>query len=190
MRLGIGLELWEQEMSEEEYDSGVVGTKETKKKQVTQETGTSPSNDVPNGSPVADHINNIIETMVEDKGKRLQYQKEAYDMCVEDGLSKEVEDWSDDDVTTFLATFQAQMSNTTNIVEEVFGDVNNKYENKTCPEKPCQLAGNIEDNREKKANDPDKFGKIPDFACSNYGDKNGCGKGWWIGSADLPTEWL
>ena len=188
MRLGIGLELWEQDMSEEEYDAGVVGTQETKKKQVTQETGTSPSNDVPNGSPVADHINNIIETMVDDRGKRLQYQKEAYDMCVEDGLATEVEDWSDEDVTTFLATFQAQMSNTlTDVVEETFGEVIDKSE-KVCPD--CKKSGNIEDNIEKKNSEP-KFSKIPDFACSNYGeDKHGCGKGWWISSADLPTQWL
>jgi hypothetical protein len=59
---------------------------------------------------------------------------------------------------------------------------------KVCPK--CNHAGAIEDNRQKKADDPDKFGKIPDFACSSYNNAGGCGAGWWIGNEELPTEWL
>ena len=35
-----------------------------------------------------------------------------------------------------------------------------------------------------------QFGKIPDFTCTNHNNAGGCGKGWWIGNKDLPTEWL
>ena len=74
------------------------------------------------------------------------------------------------------------------LVGEVFGEVKDLSVkiHPNCDTKTCA----IEDNREKKASDPDKFGKIPDFACSNYNNAGGCGKGWWIGNEDLPTEWL
>ena len=61
------------------------------------------------------------------------------------------------------------------------------YNIKVCPE--CNESNYIEDNREKKESDS-KYSKIPDFACSNYGDNNGCGKGWYIGNEDFPTGWI
>ena len=103
-------------------------------------------------------------------------------------LSKDVESWTNDDIGKFLDLFEKLTQKKTDPVEEVFGKVKDLSVkiHPNCDTKTCA----IEDNREKKANDPDKFGKIPDFACSNYNNAGGCGKGWWIGNEDLPTEWL
>ena len=103
-------------------------------------------------------------------------------------MSKDVESWTNDDIGKFLDLFEKLTQKKTDPVEEVFGKVKDLSVkiHPNCDTKTCA----IEDNREKKANDPDKFGKIPDFACSNYNNAGGCGKGWWIGNEDLPTEWL
>ena len=58
---------------------------------------------------------------------------------------------------------------------------------KACPE--CNNADWIEDNREKKQSDPDKFGSIPSWSCSTYQGNNGCGWVAW-GDTDCPKEWL
>lgn len=55
-----------------------------------------------------------------------------------------------------------------------------------CP--VCGAKGYLEDNRKKKTTDS-RFKNIPDFACSNFRNDNGCGKGWWLNSPDLPPGW-
>ena len=40
----------------------------------------------------------------------------------------------------------------------------------------CKSSEWVEDNSEKKASDPDKFGRIPTIVCSNYGGNQGCGE--------------
>ena len=55
----------------------------------------------------------------------------------------------------------------------MFGDVEDLSVkiHPNCDTKTCA----IEDNREKKANEAvAKFGKIRDFACSNYNNAGGC----------------
>ena len=42
-----------------------------------------------------------------------------------------------------------------------------------CP--ACGKSDWLQDNRQKKQNDPAKFGKIPNYSCSTYKDDNGCG---------------
>ena len=108
---------------------------------------------------VSDQLNDILEGMCPDKQIRSELKKKSYDKCIEQGMSKEVDDWSDDEMKM------------------------------QCPD--CKKFESVVDNREKKNSDP-KFAKIPDFACDNYGaDKDGCGKGWWIGGDDFPFEkWL
>ena len=94
-----------------------------------------------------------------------------------DVADKDITKWTADNMSTFLTRVEdylerdtSKPETTEDIVGDVFGEVVDKSE-KVCP--VCNKSGNIEDNREKKDADPGKFGKIPDFACSNYQDKDG-----------------
>jgi len=65
----------------------------------------------------------------------------------------------------------------------------------TCPK--CFKSDFLEDNRKKKLEDPDRFGKIPEMSCNDYMDKNGCGWATWnletdspLGSEIWKTEYL
>jgi len=40
----------------------------------------------------------------------------------------------------------------------------------------CKSSEYVEDNSEKKASDPVKYGRIPTLVCSNYGSNEGCGE--------------
>jgi len=138
---------------------------------------------------VSDQLNDILEGMCPDKQIRSELKKTSYDKCVEQGMSKEVDDWSDDEMKTFLSFFGDSMNNNAELLSAVTTDISDTK--MQCPESSCNKFDTVVDNREKKNSDP-KFAKIPDFACDNYGaDKDGCGKGWWIGGDDFPFEkWL
>ena len=138
---------------------------------------------------VSDQLNDILEGMCPDKQIRSELKKTSYDKCVEQGMSKEVDDWSDDEMKTFLSFFGDSMNNNAELLSAVATDISDTK--MQCPESSCNKFDTVVDNREKKNSDP-KFAKIPDFACDNYGaDKDGCGKGWWIGGDDFPFEkWL
>ena len=136
---------------------------------------------------VSDQLNDILEGMCTDKQIRSELKKKSYDKCIEQGMSKEVDDWSDDEMKTFLTFFGDLMNDNAELLSAVTTDISDTK--MQCPN--CKKFDSVVDNREKKNSDP-KFAKIPDFACDNYGaDKDGCGKGWWIGGDDLPFEkWL
>lgn len=141
-----------------------------------------------NTKAVADQINEILngggyEHLTAEDIKK--HKKSAYDTCVNSGSPKDVNDWTQEQVSMFFEMFDLISSNPEEeLVKEIFGDVENK---KVCPD--CNESDYIEDNRDKKESDP-KYSKIPDFACSNYGDNNGCGKGWYIGNEDFPAGWI
>jgi hypothetical protein len=141
-----------------------------------------------NTKSVADQINEILngggyEHLTAEEIK--DHKKSAYDTCVNSGSPSDVNDWTKGQVSTFFEMFDLISSNPEEeIIKEVFGEITNK---KVCPE--CSESDYIEDNRDKKESDP-KYSKIPDFACSNYGDNNGCGKGWYIGNEDFPSGWI
>ena len=138
--------------------------------------------------PIADQINEILygagyKKLGDDNIK--DFKKAAYDLCVKEGFSTDVNEWNNNQMSIFFEMFDLVSNNSDeDIVKEVFGEV---AELKVCPE--CKQSDYIEDNREKKESDS-KYSKIPDFACSNYGDNNGCGKGWYIGNEDFPTGWI
>ncbi len=136
---------------------------------------------------VSDQLNDILEGMCPDKQIRSELKKKSYDKCIEQGMSKEVDDWSDDEMKTFLTFFGDLMNDNAELLSAVTTDISDTK--MQCPD--CKKFECVVDNREKKNSDP-KFAKIPDFACDNYGaDKDGCGKGWWIGGDDFPFEkWL
>ena len=144
---------------------------------------------------VGKQLNQLLEAMIPDESLRQTIKQNAYKELVNNGLAdKDIKFWTQENMDVFMTRAEDMLkmldNNTddTDIVEDVFGDVKDISVkiHPNCDTKTCA----IEDNREKKASDPDKFGKIPDFACSNYNNAGGCGKGWWIGNEDLPTEWL
>jgi len=150
---------------------------------------------------VGKQLNQLLAAMIPDESLRQEIKAKAYNELVSNGLAdKDIKSWTKENMDVFMTRaedmFDMQLSidnkltlnNDSDLVEEVFGDVKDLSVkiHPNCETKTCV----IEDNREKKASDPDRFGKIPDFACSNYNNAGGCGKGWWIGNEDLPTEWL
>jgi len=134
-------------------------------------------------TPVADQVNSILEGMMPNKTKRDKLKAKVYKELTDDGLNKDLETWTTQDCDVFITAFEQEMELMDSVSQVFDTDVV-----KVCPK--CNQAGAIEDNRQKKADDPDKFGKIPDFACSSYNNAGGCGAGWWIGNEELPTEWI
>jgi hypothetical protein len=132
----------------------------------------------------ADQMNMLIDGFELDKSVAQHYKREAFKKS---GLSKDVESWTNDDMSAFLDLFEKEVEadkSDTDLVEDVFGEVKDLTQN--CPE--CGKSEYIEDNREKKVSDP-KFSKIPSWSCSNYKDNDGCGWTAW-GDTDCPPEWL
>ena len=161
-------------------------------KKVVDEMVAEPTNTT---GDVGKQLNQLLEAMIPDESLRQTIKQNAYKELVNNGLAdKDIKFWTQENMDVFMTRAEDMLkmldNNTddTDIVEDVFGDVKDISVkiHPNCDTKTCA----IEDNREKKASDPDKFGKIPDFACSNYNNAGGCGKGWWIGNEDLPTEWL
>ena len=135
-------------------------------------------------TPKADQMNMLIDGFELDKSVAQHYKREAFKKS---GLSKDVESWTNDDMSAFLDLFEQEVESDktdTDLIEDVFGEV--KDLTKNCPQ--CGKSDYIEDNREKKASDP-KFSKIPSWSCSSYKDNNGCGWTAW-GDTDCPPEWL
>lgn len=135
-------------------------------------------------TPKADQMNMLIDGFELDKSVAQHYKREAFKKS---GLSKDVESWTNDDMSAFLDLFEQEVESDktdTDLIEDVFGEV--KDLTKNCPQ--CSKSDYIEDNREKKASDP-KFSKIPSWSCSSYKDNNGCGWTAW-GDTDCPPEWL
>ena len=198
MRLGIGLELWTGGVTEEEHYAGqqpiqktgtvkdIVIEKEEQEalNKAKQDFAKEIGADV---DSVSDQLNEILEGMCPNADIRRELKKSSYDKCVEQGMSKEVDDWNDDEMKTFITFFADTMNNNTELLEAVTTDISDTRIQ--CPD--CNKFDTVVDNREKKNSDP-RFSKIPDFACDNYGaDKDGCGKGWWIGGDGFPFEkWL
>lgn len=135
-----------------------------------------------NKKSVGDQLNDILKEMIPNDKKMKEVKTKVYnDMVESTEVSEDVDNWTSKDMDKFLNRVEVFLED-----EDIIDVVFDNETVKTCPS--CNQTGNVEDNREKKS-DP-KFSKIPDFACSNYGENNGCGKGWWIGNDDLPTEWI
>ena len=198
MRFGIGLELWTGGVTEEEHYAvqqpiqktgtvkDIVIEKEEQEalNKAKQDFAKEIGADV---DSVSDQLNEILEGMCPNADIRRELKKSSYDKCIEQGMSKEVDDWNDDEMKTFITIFADTMNNNTELLEAVTTDISDTRIQ--CPD--CNKFDTVVDNREKKNSDP-RFSKIPDFACDNYGaDKDGCGKGWWIGGDGFPFEkWL
>jgi hypothetical protein len=138
---------------------------------------------------VAQQLKVVMTGIESNPEKRVEYQREAYQQAVsEHKLPEEVEDWDNEQMSTFLNVFEQVAKSTdanTELIQEVFGEVQDNTQN--CPD--CGKSEFIEDNRKKKKDEPGKYGKIPSWSCNNYGDKEGCGWTAW-GDTDCPSEWL
>tara|TARA_R100001510_G_scaffold23541_1_gene20709 strand:+ start:473 stop:1318 length:846 start_codon:yes stop_codon:yes gene_type:complete len=109
--------------------------------------------------------------------------------------NKDFDTWTDEDFDTYMDAFfelqnePQELKDSRLAVEEIFGDIKDITRN--CP--ACNSPDWIEDNRAKKEQD-EKFKNIPDFACSNFGQNNGCGWGGYKNSSTseklVPKEWL
>ena len=133
---------------------------------------------------VADQLNEILDAMTEDKDILNKLKTKTFsELTKSKKLSTDIESWSADDISLFTQVYEEHLQ-VVEPVEAVF-DVELKEVKKKCTE--CN-SSEIEDNREKKEQDPAKFGKIPDFACQKPPYGTGCGKAWWINNA--PEEWL
>ena len=167
----------EKKASREEMQK-VVNKQEQSKKEVAKITNDSAekfAEDIgAKKKSVGDQLNDILKEMIPNDKKMKEVKTKIYNDMVE---STEV----NKDMDKFLNRVEVFLED-----EDIIDVVIGAEVIKECPS--CKQTGNVEDNREKKS-DP-KFSKIPDFACSNYGENNGCGKGWWIGNDDLPTEWI
>jgi hypothetical protein len=135
-------------------------------------------------TPKADQMNMLIDGFELDKSVAQHYKREAFKKS---GLSKDVESWTNDDMSKFLDLFEQEVESDktdTDLIEDVFGEVKDLTQN--CPK--CGKSEHIEDNREKKTSDP-KYANIPSWTCSDYKGNGGCG---WIawGDTDCPPEWL
>jgi len=201
MRFGIGLELWTGGVTEEEH---YAGTKESKGVTLVDSTGGKETVlgklTFEPGEPVnnSQEINSIIKDLEPNEDKRKAYKKDAYDKVVSDGYPKDVNDWDDDQVKTYLEVFTQMKSNMDMIVEELGEVIDNSSELKVCPS--CKKTDDIIDNRPKKeeAEEGSSIKKIPDFVCQKNNkynpSNNGCGWGGYIGSSDsdraVPEQWL
>ena len=149
---------------------------------------------------VGKQLNQLLEAMIPDEALRQEIKAKAYNELVSNGLAdKDIKTWTKENMDVFMTRaedmFDMQLAtgykprlntDTTDIVEEVFGEVTASVV-RTCPE--CNSPDWIEDNREKKQSDPDKFGAIPSWSCSTYQSNKGCGWTAW-GDTDCPKEWL
>lgn len=138
---------------------------------------------------VAQQLKVVMTGIESNPQKRVDFQREAYTQSIsEHKLPEEVEDWDNEQMSTFLNVFEKIATSTdtdAGLITEVFGEVQDNTRN--CPE--CSKSEWIEDNRKKKQEEPDKYGAIPSWSCSNYKEKDGCGWTGW-GDTDCPSEWL
>ena len=134
MRHGVGLELWEQDLTEEEYQTGVpeestnkvpyikdlqpkkkVAKQEKKENKVTKETGKSLSKN-------ATQLNDLMLKIEPDEKRRKTYQIEAYNKCIDKKFSPEVKEWDAKQMGVFLDLFEQAMNNANDKLEKPFID--------------------------------------------------------------------
>jgi len=171
MRFGIGLELWTGGVTEEEHYAGAgIMTHEDNVAEITAESSKKFSEDVGATQTVAETLNIFIETFKEDKKAKATAKKTAYQQTVQQGADENVENWTEENREMFYAFFEVAIN-----ISDVFGDVVVKQDNDKIVCDKCKTSDWVEDNSEKKASDPAKYGKIPTLVCSNYGSNQGCG---------------
>ena len=139
-------------------------------------------------------LNQQMEVMIPDADLRKTYKDKAWANLMDKGMSKKVNNWSDEDINTFLDEVGSLMDAAKDEGDDPSEDILVVSSTPYCPD--CATDMWMEDNRSKKAEAPkdSPLSRIPDFSCSNFKDNNGCGRGWYISSPDpdkeAPGEWL
>jgi len=180
MRAGIGVELWSGTDDFYVDDTPVKEAKAEKKPKPEPKKEETTSD-------MKRKISTALQFHEPDVKLREMYKNTAWKSV----SNKDVDSWTEEEYETFLDSFVEAQQNTTEqqkqdkaIIDEIF-DSELISEEMKCPE--CGKT-EVVDNREKKEQDPEKLGKIRDFACQKPPYGIGCGKGWWINNA--PESWL
>tara|TARA_R100001463_G_scaffold1131_1_gene4811 strand:- start:2140 stop:3030 length:891 start_codon:yes stop_codon:yes gene_type:complete len=72
----------------------------------------------PTNKDVAKQLKTLMSTMVDDEQKLIEYQRDSYVECVsEHGLPEEVEDWSQEQMNTFMNVFEKL--STPNVIDDI-----------------------------------------------------------------------
>ena len=184
MRFGIGLELWTGGVTEEEhYAGGGMMTTQSNVAKTTAESSKKFAEDIGAEQKVADTLNVFMDSFDVPKDKKSKAKTDAYAKVVDEGADKSVESWTEEEQEMFYAFFEVAINEkdivdtledagiSAEVKEVVVKEDNDKI---TCDN--CKSSEYVEDNSEKKASDPAKYGKIPTLVCSNYGSNEGCGE--------------
>lgn len=192
MRAGLGVELWSgtDDFYMEEDKPKATKPKDTKKQDKVIDKSAKEFEDMVKDNPnKKQQLDHTVSAMIPDEKAKKKLMNETYNKVTsEQDFPENIEKWTVDQMDTYITMIEVvldESSDEQQLVEEVFGETKDLTQN--CPE--CGKSEWIEDNRQKKQDDPDKFGKIPSWSCNNYGDKEGCGWVGW-GDTDCPTEWL
>ena len=132
--------------------------------QITNDSAEKFAEDIgANKKSVGDQLNDILKEMIPNDKKMKEVKTKVYNDMVENTeVNEDVDNWTSKDMDKFLNRVEVFLED-----EDIIDVVFDNDTVKTCPS--CNQTGNVDDNREKKS-DP-KFSKIPDFACSNYGEE-------------------
>ncbi len=197
MRFGLGVELWsgtddfyaddnkQEPIKKTGTVKDVVIEQEDKALAKAKKEFVKEVEDNPNNKQQLDHT---VTAMIPDEKVRKQMMNDTYKNVTEtQGFPTKISEWTADQMNTYITMIEVIVDSSTDeeLVEQVFGEVKDITQN--CPE--CGKPEWIEDNRKKKQEEPDKYGAIPSWSCSNYKEKDGCGWTGW-GDTDCPTEWL
>ena len=188
MRAGLGVELWS---GTDDFYMDEEKPKATKKQEakVTDKSAKEFEDMVKDNPNKKQQLDHTVSAMIPDEKAKKKLMNETYNKVTsEQDFPENIEKWTADQMSTYITMIEVVVDSSNDeqqLVEEVFGETKDLTQN--CPE--CGKSEWIEDNRQKKQDEPDKFGKIPSWSCNNYGDKEGCGWVGW-GDTDCPTEWL
>ena len=202
MRLGIGLELWTGETSEEEHyaDNTTTVAKPVAQPKPKAEEPVKFLDEDP--SDMLNRLRSALEHHEKNEQLRKLIKDKAWSDWKKNNKETDVSKWTEQDFDAFMDLFvEYQSSEGDDLISSLsaeFGTVIDKTdEHKVCPK--CNKSDDIIDNRQKKAEAPDgsNIKKIPDFTCqvnNQYNtENNGCGWGGYIGGKgdkEVPSHWV
>ena len=208
MRLGIGLELWTGDTTEEEHYANPTDTKPVEKfpqKSATEDNPPPPTKFLDEDpSDMLNRLRAALSHHEKNEQIRKLVKEKAWANWKKNNRETDVSKWTEQDFDAFMDLFfEFQQSEGDDLLEsigEVFeqGVIDKSNELKLCPK--CNKGDDITDMRSKKAEAPEGSGikNLPDFLCEKQDPKyrpaaNGCGWGGYIGAKgdkEVPSHWL
>ena len=203
MRLGIGLELWTGDTSEEEHYADTTPAPQPKPKpKAKPEVPTKFLDEDP-----SDMLNRLRAGLAHHEPNeevRKKIKDIAWSNWKETKRETDVSKWTEQDYDAFMDLFvEFQAAEGPGLMEnlgDVFkqGVIDKSNELKLCPN-TGKVCNDMQDMRQKKKEAPDgsAIKTLPDFLCQENNkynpDSHGCGWGGWVGAKgkkEVPTEWL